>query len=171
MTVVILASWFLVLSDFLRCCHREQRSASSGRLWSFSFWEFTTIFGASARWKVFGSGARGHPFIFWWLWRPTHGTLSLPRRICKPLLGLPLTIFWVLLITNAFNLIDGLDGLAAGSALFSAAVIFILSLFAPNPMVSFLAIALAGAILGFLRFNFHPASIFLGIRAVCLLDS
>jgi UDP-GlcNAc:undecaprenyl-phosphate/decaprenyl-phosphate GlcNAc-1-phosphate transferase len=80
----------------------------------------------------------------------------------QPFIGLPLTIFWVLLITNAFNLIDGLDGLAAGSALFSAGVIFILSLFAPNPMVSFLAIALAGAILGFLRFNFHPASIFLG---------
>ena len=76
--------------------------------------------------------------------------------------GLPLTILWVLLITNAFNLIDGLDGLAAGSALFSALVVFILSLRLGNHLVSFLAIALAGAILGFLRFNFHPASIFLG---------
>jgi len=76
--------------------------------------------------------------------------------------GLPLTVFWVLLITNAFNLIDGLDGLAAGSAFFSTTVLFALSLFAPNAMVTLLAIALAGAILGFLRFNFHPASIFLG---------
>jgi UDP-GlcNAc:undecaprenyl-phosphate/decaprenyl-phosphate GlcNAc-1-phosphate transferase len=76
--------------------------------------------------------------------------------------GLPLTVLWVLLITNAFNLIDGLDGLAAGSAVFSTVVVFVMSLIVPNPLVAFLAIALAGATLGFLRFNFHPASIFLG---------
>ena len=76
--------------------------------------------------------------------------------------GLPLTIFWVLLITNAFNLIDGLDGLAAGSATFSTIVIFAVSLLRANALVSFLAIALAGAMLGFLRYNVNPASIFLG---------
>ena len=88
--------------------------------------------------------------------------LVSPGQTLQSFIGLPLTIFWVLLITNAFNLIDGLDGLAAGSALFSTVVVFLLSLFAPNPMVSFLTLVLAGAILGFLRFNFHPASIFLG---------
>jgi UDP-GlcNAc:undecaprenyl-phosphate/decaprenyl-phosphate GlcNAc-1-phosphate transferase len=76
--------------------------------------------------------------------------------------GLPLTILWVLLITNAFNLIDGLDGLAAGSAFFSTGIVFILSILSPNPLISCLSIALAGSILGFLRFNFNPASIFLG---------
>jgi UDP-GlcNAc:undecaprenyl-phosphate/decaprenyl-phosphate GlcNAc-1-phosphate transferase len=75
---------------------------------------------------------------------------------------LPLTILWVLLITNAFNLIDGLDGLAAGSGLFTIVVVFVMSLVVPNPLVTFLTIALAGATLGFLRFNFHPATIFLG---------
>jgi UDP-GlcNAc:undecaprenyl-phosphate GlcNAc-1-phosphate transferase len=77
-------------------------------------------------------------------------------------IGLPLTILWVLLITNSFNLIDGLDGLAAGSAMFSTIIIFAISLLRQNTLVSFLTIALAGAILGFLRYNFNPASIFLG---------
>lgn len=77
-------------------------------------------------------------------------------------LGLPLTILWVLAITNAFNLIDGLDGLAAGSALFSTLVAFVVTLLSGYSLVTVMTIALAGAILGFLRYNFNPATIFLG---------
>jgi UDP-GlcNAc:undecaprenyl-phosphate/decaprenyl-phosphate GlcNAc-1-phosphate transferase len=77
-------------------------------------------------------------------------------------LGLPITILWVVAITNAFNLIDGLDGLAAGSALFSTLVAFVVSLTYGPSLVTITTIALAGAILGFLRFNFNPATIFLG---------
>lgn len=85
------------------------------------------------------------------------GSLHFPWFV-----GLPLTILWVLAITNAFNLIDGLDGLAAGSALFSTLVAFVVALFSQSPLVSVMTIALAGAIVGFLRFNFNPATIFLG---------
>lgn len=77
-------------------------------------------------------------------------------------IGLPFTILWVLAITNAFNLIDGLDGLAAGSALFSTLVAFVVALLNGYSMVTVMTIALAGAILGFLRYNFNPATIFLG---------
>jgi len=72
------------------------------------------------------------------------------------------TVLWVLAITNAFNLIDGLDGLAAGSALFSTLVVFVVALLNGSSLVTVMTIALAGAILGFLRFNFNPATIFLG---------
>ena len=76
--------------------------------------------------------------------------------------GLALTIVWVLGITNAFNLIDGLDGLAAGSALFSTLVVFVVALLSQSSLVALMTLALTGAILGFLRFNFNPATIFLG---------
>jgi UDP-GlcNAc:undecaprenyl-phosphate/decaprenyl-phosphate GlcNAc-1-phosphate transferase len=78
------------------------------------------------------------------------------------LVGLPVTIFWVLLITNAFNLIDGLDGLAAGSAFFSTLVLFVVFLLQGSLNLAFMTLALAGAILGFLPYNFNPAVIFLG---------
>jgi UDP-GlcNAc:undecaprenyl-phosphate/decaprenyl-phosphate GlcNAc-1-phosphate transferase len=77
-------------------------------------------------------------------------------------LGLPITVLWVLAITNAFNLIDGLDGLAAGSALFSTLVAFVVALLHGPSLVTITTLALAGAILGFLRYNFNPATIFLG---------
>jgi UDP-GlcNAc:undecaprenyl-phosphate GlcNAc-1-phosphate transferase len=76
--------------------------------------------------------------------------------------GLPLTLLWILGITNAFNLIDGLDGLAAGSALFSTLVVFVVSLITHSNLVSLMSLAMVGAIVGFLRFNFSPATIFLG---------
>jgi UDP-GlcNAc:undecaprenyl-phosphate GlcNAc-1-phosphate transferase len=76
--------------------------------------------------------------------------------------GLPFTVLWVLAITNAFNLIDGLDGLAAGSALFSTLVAFVVALLNGPSLVTVTTLALAGAILGFLRYNFNPATIFLG---------
>jgi UDP-GlcNAc:undecaprenyl-phosphate GlcNAc-1-phosphate transferase len=83
-------------------------------------------------------------------------------HIIGRLIDLPLTILWVLLITNAFNLIDGLDGLAAGSALISAIVVLAAAISSHNDLVTFLVVALLGAILGFLPYNFFPASIFMG---------
>jgi UDP-GlcNAc:undecaprenyl-phosphate GlcNAc-1-phosphate transferase len=76
--------------------------------------------------------------------------------------GLVSTIVWVIAISNAFNLIDGLDGLAAGSALFSTLVLLVVALLGNMTLISLVALALAGAIIGFLRYNFNPATIFLG---------
>jgi UDP-GlcNAc:undecaprenyl-phosphate GlcNAc-1-phosphate transferase len=77
-------------------------------------------------------------------------------------LGLPITILWLVGITNAFNLLDGADGVAAGSAFFSAAAIFLTSVLLGHPAIGLITAALAGALLGFLPFNFPPARAFLG---------
>src|SRR4051812_10527930 len=65
-----------------------------------------------------------------------------------PVLSFGLTILWVLWITNAFNLIDGMDGLAAGSALFSTLAVFIVSFVLGNGLEALITAAIAGAILG-----------------------
>ena len=79
-----------------------------------------------------------------------------------PYLTLPATIFWLVLCANAINLIDGIDGLAAGVGFFATATTLLAALLI-NSMDLALAIApLLGALLGFLRYNFNPATIFLG---------
>lgn len=76
--------------------------------------------------------------------------------------GFLFTVVWVVMVTNAFNLIDGIDGLATGAALFAAFVMLVVSVVLGHPFVTVLALTLAGALAGFLRYNFSPASIFLG---------
>ncbi len=80
-------------------------------------------------------------------------------------LSFPITIFWILAITNAVNLIDGLDGLATGVsiiALFTMGVIAYFFLAITNVSVSIMIFCLVAALIGFLPHNFHPAKIFLG---------
>jgi UDP-GlcNAc:undecaprenyl-phosphate GlcNAc-1-phosphate transferase len=76
--------------------------------------------------------------------------------------AVPLTIFWILAVTNAFNIIDIMDGLASGVAAVAAISIAAANHMAGRSAQAFLAVVLAGAAIGFLRHNFHPARIFLG---------
>lgn len=73
-----------------------------------------------------------------------------------------ITLVWLVGVTNAFNLIDGLDGLAAGVAFLAASAIAVTAVMTHDTMVVVITVALAGALLGFLRHNFNPATIFLG---------
>ena len=77
-------------------------------------------------------------------------------------LGPLVTIAWIVGLTNAFNLIDGLDGLATGVALIAAATLFAIALSEGRTDAACLWATLGGALAGFLRYNFNPASIFLG---------
>jgi UDP-GlcNAc:undecaprenyl-phosphate GlcNAc-1-phosphate transferase len=98
-------------------------------------------------------------------------TVALPRGnvidlTASPILSIMLTVIWMVAFTNIINLIDGLDGLAAGISVISAAAFFFYGSRVgadPNTLQAMvIAAALGGACLGFLRYNFNPASIFMG---------
>jgi UDP-GlcNAc:undecaprenyl-phosphate GlcNAc-1-phosphate transferase len=75
---------------------------------------------------------------------------------------IPLTILWLLACSNAFNLVDGMDGLAAGVGMFATVTIFVAALMQKNIVLAMATVPLAGCLLGFLCYNFNPATIFLG---------
>lgn len=77
-------------------------------------------------------------------------------------LAAPATVFWIVGLTNTVNLIDGLDGLAAGVAVIASITIFLVALQQEVMVVALFTAALAGSALGFLRYNFNPARIFMG---------
>lgn len=93
--------------------------------------------------------------------------ITNPFSVDRPLLyldgfSIPLTIIWIVGITNAFNLIDGLDGLTAGVASISSlSLLFVASQFHYNKIM-IISVIVAGACLGFLPYNFSPAKIFMG---------
>lgn len=80
-----------------------------------------------------------------------------------------ITVSWIVIVTNSINLIDGLDGLASGVCFITSLSLFFISRDLGSPHLPFLALAIAGACLGFLVFNFSPARIFLGDSGSLLL--
>lgn len=77
-------------------------------------------------------------------------------------LAVPITVLWIVGVTNALNLIDGLDGLAAGVSTISTVSLFAISLITREAGVAIVTAAVAGAGFGFLPYNLHPAKIFMG---------
>jgi UDP-GlcNAc:undecaprenyl-phosphate/decaprenyl-phosphate GlcNAc-1-phosphate transferase len=88
-------------------------------------------------------------------------TLS-ERHLLPEWIATPLTLLFLLGVTNAINLADGLDGLAGGTTLLSLTALALLAFTSGAPFVGGVAIVIIGAILGFLRFNTHPARVFMG---------
>lgn len=74
----------------------------------------------------------------------------------------PLTVLWIVGVTNAINMIDGMDGLAAGICAIAAMTLALMALQSSQPALALLAASLCGSLLGFLRYNFNPAKIFMG---------
>ncbi len=78
------------------------------------------------------------------------------------MLSLPATLFWMVLVTNAVNLIDGMDGLAGGVVVLAGGTLFIMSVIEDNVLAAVLLACIVGATMGFLAYNVNPATIFLG---------
>lgn len=99
-----------------------------------------------------------------WLNNPFGTLWVLPEFI-----AIPLTIFWIIGFTNTVNLIDGLDGLAAGVSVIASISIFFITYSMGQDTPALLIAAIAGAALGFLQYNFNPAKIFMGDTGSMLL--
>jgi len=90
-------------------------------------------------------------------------TISVPGgEVSLGALGAPATALWIVFVTNALNLIDGIDGLAAGTAAIALFTVVVIARGFSYPTVAALAAIVVGGCLGFLVFNLHPASIFMG---------
>lgn len=85
-----------------------------------------------------------------------------PQMIDLQWLSYPVTILWLVGVANAVNWIDGIDGLAAGVTAIAACSMALLAAWSKQPALTLLAAALFGALVGFLRYNFNPAKIFMG---------
>jgi len=128
----------------------------------FLFGVYDDLRGANARTKFVALGVSGAVFYALGgrvelLSVPLIGSIELPAIV-----SFALTLAWVVGVSNAFNLIDGVDGLASGAALFASLVMLVVAVMLGHPLVAVVACALCGALIGFLRYNFNPASIFLG---------
>lgn len=151
-----------LVTQGLRARGRELLAVFVSSTIVFLFGIYDDLRGTRARWKFLAQAAAGVALYALGghveaVTLPLGGSFALP-----PLLSFIVTLIWVVGISNAFNLIDGLDGLATGAALFAALVMFGVSLILGNAFVTVISIALVGALIGFLRYNFNPASIFLG---------
>lgn len=161
--VAIAMSWLFSLLLHLDLA-REIRGIMAGALVMFATGLIDDRYGLSPRRKLMGQsiaclvvvvvgGLRIH----------TLGDLTGAGPILLPAwLGIPFTLFCMVGVANAINLMDGLDGLAGGVSAVALGAFAILGFLDGNSLVMAVSVALLGGIVGFLRFNLHPARIFMG---------
>jgi len=122
---------------------------------------YDDLYGLGARVKLACQGS-GAVVVFLAGFRVESIALPGLGRFDLGLAALPLTVLWIVAVTNAINLIDGLDGLASGLCLMASATIAAVALAQGVFPVALVGLALSGALLGFLPFNLHPARFHLG---------
>ena len=122
---------------------------------------FDDIYGIGSLGKLIVQSAASGLVVYAGL-RLDYLTLPFVGAVQLGVLSIPLTFLWLIGVTNAVNLLDGLDGLACGVSAIVAATFFAIGAVAHDPLIMVTMASLFFACLGFLRYNFHPASIFMG---------
>lgn len=120
------------------------------------------LFEIKARYKLIGQVLAAFIIVFWGGISIEFINLPFGGEIHFGIFSLPLTILWIVAITNAVNLIDGLDGLAAGVSTIALFTILGMAFIMSDPIVISISAILIAATLGFLPYNFNPAKIFMG---------
>ena len=121
------------------------------------------MFEISPKMKMFGQLLAASVVIFWGGVQVEFINLPFSEGILEfGFLSVPITFLWIVGITNAINLIDGLDGLAAGVSSIALITISLMAILFGNPFVVVIAAILLASTVGFLFYNFHPAKIFMG---------
>ena len=117
-----------------------------------------SILGGGLIAALLGANIRGitNPFL------PPDSAYTFHNYIDLGAMSVPVTMLWIFLVAKTFDFLDGLDGLAAGVCAISAAAMGLLAASRHDPAVALMAGALVGACIGFLRYNYSPASIFMG---------
>jgi UDP-GlcNAc:undecaprenyl-phosphate/decaprenyl-phosphate GlcNAc-1-phosphate transferase len=160
--IAIAAGYFIILHLMLQNTALDRELSILWRLQPAAIVVFATgliddMFGLKPLQKLFGQLAGGALACWGGVEITGIGGVTIPS-----IWSVPLTIGWLIVCTNAFNLVDGLDGLAAGVGLFATMTMFVAALLQGNEPLAFATLPLAGCLLGFLCFNFSPATVFLG---------
>jgi UDP-GlcNAc:undecaprenyl-phosphate GlcNAc-1-phosphate transferase len=127
------------------------------------------VHGLSFRWKFAVQIAAA---VLVWQFGFRIESLAIPMSLGTVNLGIlsaPVTVLWIVGVTNAINMIDGLDGLAAGMALICTTAVATIALYREQVAVTAASVAIVGSLVGFLRYNFSPARVFLGDSGSMLL--
>jgi UDP-GlcNAc:undecaprenyl-phosphate/decaprenyl-phosphate GlcNAc-1-phosphate transferase len=116
----------------------------------------------SARWKLLGQISAALVVVMWGGVQVSFVNLPFGGQVEFGMLSIPLTIIWIVGVTNAINLIDGLDGLAAGVSTIALLTISGMAIIMGDVYVVAMGLIMMASTLGFLIYNFHPAKIFMG---------
>ncbi|MBD3225861.1 MAG: hypothetical protein GF313_14125 [Caldithrix sp.] len=112
--------------------------------------------------QKFGGQFLAVTLVVFWGWRIEAVYIPFVDIIHLGWLSIPITYLWLIGVNNAVNLLDGLDGLAGGVSFIAGTVFFLFAWQNGDLLTAVIILSLLGGILGFLRFNYHPASIFMG---------